>query len=91
MVTVGFLNPDTAPTEEVKSSLPSDLEAPPLERREKNILIFCDESAFQANGYDPRQWGTAESQVLRPKSKGSGIMVSDFVNETIGYLRLTKE
>ena len=29
--------------------------------------------------------------VMRPKSKGSGIMVSDFVEERGGYLALTKE
>lgn len=36
------------------------------------------------------QWGTAESQVIRPKSRGSGIMVSDFITENDGYLCLTK-
>ncbi len=36
MVAVGFLNPDNAPTEEAKCSLPADLEAPPLERQKKN-------------------------------------------------------
>lgn len=29
--------------------------------------------------------------MLKPKSKGSGIMVSDFVNELDGYLALTDE
>ena len=29
--------------------------------------------------------------MLRPKSKGSGIMVSDFVDERQGYLALTEE
>lgn len=29
--------------------------------------------------------------MLRPKSKGSGIMISDFIDERIGYLALTDE
>ena len=31
-----------------------------------------------------------ESQIIRPKSRGSGIMVSDFITEKDGYLCLTK-
>ena len=30
-------------------------------------------------------------QNLRPKSRGAGIMVSDFIDEHNGYLRLTDE
>ena len=33
-------------------------------------------------------WG---EEALKPKIRGSGIMVSDFVNEHDGYLRLTNE
>ncbi len=69
MVAVGFLNPDNAPTEEAKSSLPADLEAPPLERREKNILLFHDESAFQVNEDDPRLSRRSSGQ--RAKIQGS--------------------
>ena len=29
--------------------------------------------------------------MLKPKSKGSGIMVSDFINEHNGYLALSNE
>lgn len=27
------------------------------------------------------QWGTPESQPIRPKSRGSGIMISDFITK----------
>ena len=37
------------------------------------------------------QWGTSESQLIRPKSRGSGIMVSDFITEKDGFLQLTEE
>ena len=37
------------------------------------------------------QWGQKGDHMLRPKSKGSGIMVSDFIDERHGYLSLTEE
>ena len=37
------------------------------------------------------QWGRPENQIIRPKSRGSGIMVSDFITEKDGYLCLTEE
>ena len=36
-------------------------------------------------------WGKKGEHVLCPKSKGSGIMVSDFVDEKTGYLALSDE
>ena len=36
-------------------------------------------------------WGTHGQCVLKPKSRGAGIMVSDFIDEHNGYLRLTNE
>ena len=91
LVASGFLTKDDAPTEEAKDAFPSDIESPPPECRAKNILIFHDESTFNANDDESLQWGTAESQLIRPKSRGSGIMVSDFITEKDGYLRLTEE
>ena len=32
------------------------------------------------------QWGFKGEKMLKPKSKGSGIMVSDFVDEHNGFL-----
>ena len=49
MVGLGFLNPSNAPTEEAKKVLPNDLEPPPAEIIHKTVLIFHDETTFQAN------------------------------------------
>ena len=35
--------------------------------------------------------GVKGQHAIRPKSRGAGIMVSDFIDEYNGYLRLTKE
>ena len=74
-----------APNEEAKEAFPSDLKSPSPERR----AIIFHESTLNAN--DSLQWGTPDSQMIRPKSRGSGIMVSDFIMEKHGYLRLTNE
>ena len=61
--------------------LPDDIGSPTLECTAKNIFIFHDESTFNANGDESLQWGRTESQIIRPKSRGSGNMVSDFFTE----------
>ena len=91
MVSGGFLSRESAPSEEARSAFPNDLEPPPVERQHKNIFIFHDESTFNANDDESLQWGMPESQIIRPKSRGSGIMVSDFITEKDGYLCLTEE
>ena len=42
------------------------------------------------NAYDDQkvQWGQSDMQTIRPKGNGSGIMVSDFVEESKGFLSL---
>ena len=57
----------------------------------KNIFIFHDESTFNANDDEALQWGRPESQIIRPKSRGSEIMVSDFITEKDRYRCLTEE
>lgn len=91
MTSLGFLNASNAPTEEAKNALPSDLEPPSPDVIEKTIVIFHDESTFQANDDQPTLWATKGTTVMRPKTKGSGIMVSDFVDESNGYLALTQQ
>ena len=86
---LGFLNKTNAPTPEAAQSLPTDLECPSEERIAKTIVIFHDENTFQANDDQLKFWGTKEMTLLRPKSKGAGIMVSDFIEEKNGYIRLT--
>ena len=43
-----------------------------------------------ADGHQTTLWAAKGTTILRPKSKGSGIMVSDFVSERDGYLALTE-
>ena len=45
-----------------------------------------DESTFYANADQTRFWNDGEAQVLRQKSLGSSIMVSDIMVEGKGYL-----
>lgn len=55
------------------------------------MVLFHDESTFQANEDQSTVWAMPGTSVMRPKSKGSGIMVSDFIEEKEGYLHLTDE
>ena len=91
MVGLGFLNPNNAPTEEAKVALPSDLTAPHPDVIDKTIVLFHDETTFQSNEDQPTLWAEKGTTVMRPKSRGSGIMVSDFIGEKHGYLELTQE
>ena len=68
-----------------------DLDPPQPEVIAKTIVLFHDESTFQANDYECTQWGTKNDHMLVPKSRGAGIMVSDFISEESGYLSLTDE
>jgi hypothetical protein len=52
----------------------------------KYIRVYHDESMFYANADQTRFWSDGESQVLRQKSLGSSIMVSDFIVKGYGYL-----
>lgn len=90
MASLGFLNCNNAPTDEARNALPSDLEAPDPSVVEKTIVLF-HESTFQANDDQPTIWAQPGTVVMCPKSKGSGIMVSDFIEERGGYLHLTDD
>ena len=89
MVSLGFINKDNAPTQEAAQCLPEDLRCPPKEQLEKTIILFHDESIFSANEDQGSQWGEKDNFAIKPKSKGSGIMISDFIDEVNGYLRLS--
>ena len=52
-------------------------------------MIYHDESIFCTNETQKWMWGTEDKPVILPKTKGSGIMVSDFVEEYGGFLRLS--
>ena len=58
---------------------------------DKTVVIFHDETTFQANDDQPTLWAEKGTNVMRPKSKGSDIMLSDFIDEKNGFLALTQE
>ena len=91
MFSLGFLNKDNALTPEAEKCFPQDLESPSAEQISKTVVIFHDESTFQANDGQTSFWGTKDMHLLRPKGRGAGIMVSDFIEDHNGYLRLTDE
>ncbi len=49
---------------QAKEAFPTDIDPPTLFRRQKNILIFHDESTFNANDDELLQWGSPETQVF---------------------------
>ena len=55
------------------------------------MIIFHDETTFQANDDQPTLWAEKGTCVMRPKSKRSDIMLSDFIEERNGYLCFTEE
>jgi len=91
MVKIGFQHFMNAPTENAQKALPDDIDPPTLDRRSKSVVIFHDESTFQSNEDQNWQWGLKGSKMMKPKGRGAGIMVSDFVDEHNGFLALTDE
>ena len=58
----------------------------------KKLVTIChDESTFNANDDQTFGWADETMTVLKPKSKGSGMMVSDFIEEHGGFLELTND
>ena len=76
MVELGFLHPDQAPTPEAASAFPKDIPLATSEVRTKSVFFFHDESTFNSNEDQTTQWGERGQHMLKPKSKGSSIMVS---------------
>ena len=92
LIGLGFLNEGNAPTEDARTALHNytNLEQPSQDVIDKTIIIFHDESTFHANEDQATFWGEKGTTMMRPKSRGSGIMVSDFIEENNGYLALTQ-
>ena len=62
---------------------------PQLQDGERPLIrVVHDESTFNANCDQSYFWGDEGTNVLRQKSLGAGIMVSDFIDEVNGYVRL---
>ena len=64
---------------------------PDAETRKRLVMLYHDESIFNANEGQTWMWATEDTPVIQPKTKGAGVMVSDFVDQQRGYLRLTDE
>ena len=62
---------------------------PDAETRKKLILIYHDESIFNTNEGQTWMWAGKDAPIIQPKTKGSGIMVSDFVDAHSSFLQLT--
>ena len=90
IVGLGF-NADNAPNEHAKLALPTDLHCPEKDVIDKTVIFLHEESTFQSNEDQPAFWGCKGTVVIKLKSKGSGIMVSDFINERNGYLCSAQE
>ena len=86
MTKLGFLHFTNALTDEAMRALPN-VDAPTNE----NVVFFHDETTFMSNEDQPTQWGEKGQKMMKPKSKGSGIMVSDFIDEQNGFLALSDE
>ena len=65
--------------------------APDAETRKKIVVIFHDESIFHINEGQTWAWGTEDRPYIQPKTKGAGVMVSDFIEQHGGYLRLSDQ
>ncbi len=76
MVKLGFLNLLNAPDDKAKPAIPVDIEPPTVDKREKTVYIF---HTFNSN------------EDHEKKSRGAGIMVSDFVDNKNGMLALSSD
>ena len=56
--------------------------SPDAESMKRLVLIYHDESIFNSNEGQLWMWTVEDMAVLRPKSKGSGIMASDFIDHS---------
>lgn len=91
MVKIGFLHFTNAPTESAVKAIPTDIDPPVNAVRSKTVVFCHDESTFQANDDQRLQWGLEGTKIMKHKSKGAGIMVSDFIDEHTGFLSLNDE
>ena len=78
--------PPPPPSDERVATPPPD-----AEHRKRLVLIYHDESIFNTNEGQKWAWATGEEPIIQPKTKGAGIMVSDFIEQHDGCLRLDKE
>ena len=61
------------------------------DEKKKLVVLYHDESIYNTNEGQTWMWAEEDHHALLPKTKGSGIMVADFVDEYDGYLALTPD
>ena len=76
MTALGFLHASNAPSEEAAALLPTVDVSPD---HEKTIFWFHDESSYNVNDDQTTMWMDESMQVIKPKGRGAGLMVSDFI------------
>ncbi len=54
-------------------------------------MLVCTYCNFSINEGQIWMWASEDTPVLQSKTKGSGIMISDFVDQHSGFLHLTDE
>ena len=70
-----------------RKSIKYDGIIPKLQEGEKPLIrVVHDESTYFANSSQTLFWGDPQTSVIRQKSLGASIMVSDFVDEVHGFL-----
>ena len=69
MTSLGFLDKDNAPNEDVAELLPAVTVS--LEEKD-TIFWFYDESSYNANDDQATMWKDDTMQVMRPKGRGAG-------------------
>ena len=71
-----------------KKSITCEGNTPSLQSGEKPLIrVVHDECTYYANSDQTYFWGDSETNVLRQKSLGASIMVSDFIDEVSGFIR----
>ena len=53
-------------------------------------MFFYDESPFSVNGGHNIMWGYKRQKIIKPKSRGAGMTVSDFNDEHQRFLAVNK-
>ena len=91
MTECGFLHPKNAPTEKAAQALPADVPHMPKEEEEKCIVWFHGESAYNTSEDTPVLWRQKGKLPIKPKGKGSSIMLSEFIEEKDSYLALSDQ
>ena len=61
------------------------------EEKKTLIVLYHDESIYNTNEGQTWMWAEDDHSALLPKTKWSGIMVSEFIDEHNGFLQFTSE